>query len=188
AEQPDNRRLVVEPDRQMFSGGETVSFTAFLNNESGDREPDAEIQVTISGEDMDSRIYSMDHRENGRYELDIGTLPEGAYRFEAVAEKEGREIDRREGDFSVGGTSEEYVNTVRDDGLLRNIAENSGGAFFTFEEAGQVRETMEEMGWTEPEEETATELFYPYRHAFWFILVILLLGMEWALRKYASLP
>lgn len=188
AEQPDNRRLEFEPDQQMFSGNDPVSFTAFLTNEGGNEEAEGLIDVRLTGEAIDSNQYSMENEGGGQYSLNVGTLPEGVFEYEAVARKGEREIDRRTGEFSVSSSSEEFVQTIRDDELLRNIAGNSGGSFFTFEEAGAIRSEMENLGWLEPDEQTYSDTYYPYQHIFWFLVVMMLLSGEWLLRKYAALP
>ncbi|MDX1617470.1 MAG: hypothetical protein R3224_01705 [Balneolaceae bacterium] len=188
ATQPDNRRLKIQPTQKIFTGNETVSFNAFLTNESGDIEDDGVITVTISGEEIETRLYNMNNIGDGQYRLDIGALPEGIYRFEATAQKGNRTIDTQSGEFSVSGSNVEYVNTTRNDDLLRRIADATGGGFHTYETAGGIWEEMNERGLLDREQRSITNLFYPYQHAFWFILAIVLLGSEWLLRKYVALP
>lgn len=188
ATRPDNRRLKVQPAQKIFTGSETVSFNAFLTNESGEVEDDGVITLTISGEDIESRLYNMNNIGGGQYRLDLGALPEGIYRFEATAQKGNRTIDTQSGEFSVSGSNIEYVNTTRNDDLLRQIAEATGGRFYTYANAGSIWEDMDSSGLLDREERIETDLFYPYQHAFWFVLAIVLLGAEWLLRKYVALP
>jgi len=188
AAKPDNRRLKIQPEQKIFTGTDPVGFTAFLTNESGEVESDAVIELTISGEQVETRFYSMSNRGNGRYQLDIGSLPEGIYTFEATAKKGTRVIDSQQGEFSVSDSNIEFVDTIRNDKLLLQIAENSGGRYLPFPEAGSLWSIMNEMNLLDREEILETDLFYPYQHAFWFILVIIFLGAEWLLRKNAALP
>lgn len=188
ATQPDNRRLKIQPSQKVFTGNEPVSFNAFLTNESGEVENEGVITVTISGEDMESRLYNMENTGGGQYQLEIGTLPEGIYQYEATAKKGNRTIDTQGGEFSVSGSNIEYVNTTRNDGLLQQIADETGGKFYTYENAASLWQDMDDRGLMEREENVETQLFYPNQHPFWFILVIILLGAEWILRKYVALP
>lgn len=188
ATRPDNRRLRVEPAQKVFTGGESVVLNAFLTNERGEKETEAVIEVTISGSDMENRFYSMTNEGNGQYRLELGSLPEGVYSFEAVAKKGNREIDRQNGEFSVSGTNIEFVNTVRNDRLMQQIADRTGGTFFLYDSLDDFWEVLNEKGILKQEEEVATNLFYPYQHSFWFILVILLLSAEWIIRKFVALP
>ncbi len=188
ATRPDNRRLRVEPAQKVFTGGESVVLNAFLTNERGEKETEAVIEVTISGSDMENRFYSMNNEGNGQYRLELGSLPEGVYSFEAVARKGSREIDRQNGEFSVSGTNIEFVNTVRNDRLMQQIADRTGGTFFLYNSLDDFWEVLNEKGMLKQEEEVATNLFYPYQHSFWFILVVLLLAAEWIVRKLVALP
>jgi len=188
ATRPDNRRLKIQPTQKIFTGNETVAFNAFLTNESGEIEDEGVITITIRGEDIEPRIYNMENIGDGQYQLEIGAMPEGIYRFEADAQKGNRTIDTQTGEFSVSGSNVEYVNTNRDDELLRQIADATGGGFYTFENAASIWEDMNARGLLDREEQTETNLFYPYQHAFWFVLAIVLLGTEWLLRKYVALP
>ncbi|MDR8391579.1 hypothetical protein NC796_10535 [Aliifodinibius sp. S!AR15-10] len=188
ATRPDNRRLKFQPVQKVFTGNEAVAFNAFLTNESGEVENDGVITVTISGEDMEARLYNMDNVGGGQYQLDIGALPEGIYRYEATAKKGNRTIDTQSGEFSVSGSNIEYVNTIRNDELLQQIANETGGNFYTYENAASIWQDMDDRGLMDREETVETQLFYPNQHPFWFILTIVLLGAEWLLRKYVALP
>lgn len=188
ATKPDDRRLKIQPAQKIFTGNEPVSFNAFLTNESGEVEPGGVITITISGENMEPRMYNMDNTGGGQYQLDIGALPEGIYQFEAAAKKGSRTIDTQKGEFSVSGSNIEYVNTIRNDNLLRLIADATNGMFYTYQNARGLWQDMDERELLEQVENIETDFFYPYQHAFWFILAIALLGAEWFIRKYVALP
>lgn len=188
ATQPDNRRLKVQPIQKVFTGNEAVEFNAFLTNESGEVEPEGVITITISGDEMEPRIYNMDNTGAGQYQLNIGSLPEGIYEYEAVAKKGSRNIDSQIGEFSVSGSNIEYVNTIRDDELLRQIADVTGGQFYTYQDLQSLWQDLDSRGLMDQVSSVETELFFPHQHAFWFIIAIALLAGEWFLRKYISLP
>ncbi|MFH5833886.1 CARDB domain-containing protein [Halalkalibaculum sp. DA3122] len=188
ATQPDNRRLKIQPDQKNFTGNEPVSFNAFLTNESGEVENEGVITLTLTGEQVESRLYNMENTGGGQYQLEIGALPEGIYEFEATAKKGNRTIDTQSGEFSVSGSNIEYVNTVRNDELLRQIAGETGGQFYTYQEAHTLWQDMDDRGLMEEQQHVETQLFYPNQHPFWFVIVIILLGAEWILRKYVALP
>jgi len=188
ATKPDNSLLKIEPSQKSFNGNDVVQLNAFLKNESGQQESNASVNVSISGPDMDSRLYSMSNNGNGQYNLRIGTLPKGVYHFEATAQKGDRTIDTHEGEFSVSGTNVEFVNTTRNDALLSRIALSSGGEYYNYQNASNLMQDLNSRGLLNQQKEIDSELFYPYQHAFWFVMVIILLASEWFLRKYLALP
>lgn len=185
---PDNRLLVVEPARKSFPGSEPVVLNAYLRNESGSFESDASVRLTVEGEEMQERFYSMHQSGPGRYTLEIPSLPQGLYSFEAVATKGDRTIDTRRGEFSVSGSNSELIDTRRRDRLLRQMAGRSGGAFFAWDNLEGFWDTLENRGALQQNARNRERLFFPYRYAGWFVTVIVLLSGEWVLRKYLSLP
>lgn len=188
AARPDNRLLVVEPSRKSFPGSEPVVLNAYLRNESGSFESDASVRLTVEGEDMEERFYSMRRAGPGRYTLEIPSLPRGRYSFEAEASKGDRTIDTRQGEFSVSGSNSELIDTRRRDRLLRQMAGRSGGAFFAWDSLEGFWDTLDSRGVLQQNSRNRETLLFPYRYAGWFVTVILLLSGEWVLRKYLSLP
>lgn len=186
---PDDELLRVTPARQPFQETEPVVLNAFLQDESGVGEEQASIEVKITGEPLDDpRSYTMRHRNLGQYQLDMGPLPAGMYRFEAEAETNGRHMDTHTGDFTIGGSNLEMVDTRRNDDLLRYIAESSGGTFLTHSRSGVLSELLEEHELTGARTETTERQVMAYQHPLWFILVLVLLTTEWILRRFYALP
>ncbi len=188
AARPDNRRLHIRPANKVFSGTEQVVFNATLTNESGLREAEATIELTIYGDEIERRFYSMENLGNGEYRLAVRSLPGGVYRFEAKAVKGNRTIDTQVGELSVNRTNIEFVDTRRNDRLLKQIAARSGGSSFIFNNLEGLADSLEKKEMLAKAEKETESLFYPYQHSFWFIVVILLLTLEWISRKYFALP
>lgn len=187
ATRPDNRRLKIQPVRKVFQSSDQIVLNAFLTNESGENEPEGVVELSLSGENIDTRFYSMNNVGSGRYELTINSLPQGLYSFEAEATKGNRTIDTQQGEFRVSNTNNEFVDTNRNDNLMKMIAERTGGSYFPYNNLGGFADSLNTKGMLEREEKVTNTLFYPYQHSFWFILVITLLATEWVLRKYLAL-
>jgi len=187
AAQPDEELLNITPAEPVFQLGEPVVLNGFLRNESGEPEENAVIDMVLDSDDIDERRYVMSNESGGRYQLEIGNLPEGSYRFTGMAKRGDREIDTRTGQFTVGGVNREYLDTVRDDDLLRFIAQVSGGQFLPHERAEDLFAILDEQIGFEQRLETTSETLSLHRNPLWFILVILLLTLEWGIRKYRSL-
>ncbi len=187
AASPDEQLLELRPADQVFQVGEPVIINGFLRNEAGEPEPDGVINLTIENDDVDDLRYVMNNEGDGQYQLEIGNLPEGVYSYHGLAKRGDREIDSRTGQFTVGGINREYLNTVRDDELLEMIAGASGGSYFPHERADELYDAIENDIGFEQRQETTTQSVALYRHPFWFIVVLLLLTLEWGLRKYRAL-
>ncbi len=185
---PENQLLDIQPQKTSFSGSENVVINAYLKNERGQNEPDGRVDVTLSSDSLEERSYTMENTGGGEYQLDLGPLPEDIYSFKAIALKEGRDLDQREGEFSVASSNIEYLDINRNDRLLQQIAQSSGGSYLPFDSVDVFWDQLEERGFLDQQEQIETTFFYPYQQLWWFIVVIVLLCGEWILRKYLSLP
>ncbi|MEL7834600.1 vWA domain-containing protein [Fodinibius sp. Rm-B-1B1-1] len=188
ATDPDNELLDMQPQKSSFSGSENVMFNASLVNERGESEPDANIMVTIQSDSMESRTYSMEHVNNGNYRLNLTPLPEGLYSFEGSAQKGDRVLDTQKGKFSVSASNAEFINTTRNDQLLRQLAQRTDGEYIPFDSLANFWDRLNGRELLNSQEKTETDFFYLHQHLGWFLLMILLLCAEWIIRKYLSLP
>lgn len=188
ASNPDDRMLRINPVKQVFNTNEQPVLNGSLRNERGDPENSGIIEIELQGESGSIQTFNMDNLGNGNYRLNIPRLSEGLYQYSATARKGDRELDMQNGEFLVTNTSSELSNTTRNDELLRSIAENSGGAFFTYDNVEDFWNELESENILEPQIQTEENYLFPVRSLPWFIVVLLLLGSEWILRKYYSLP
>ncbi|MDZ7680318.1 MAG: hypothetical protein U5J63_01075 [Fodinibius sp.] len=188
ATDPDNQLLDVQPAQTSFGGSESVVINAYLNNERGEIEADATIDVSISSDSLDSRFYSMENNGGGQYQLDLGTMPEGLYSFEATAKKGDRTLDTQRGEFAVARSNAEFLNINRNEQLLRQLSQRSGGEYVPFDSVDGFWNRLEQRGMLDRQQKVQTSYFYPHQHIGWFVLVLLLLCGEWIFRKYLSLP
>jgi hypothetical protein len=186
---PDERRLKISPAKPAFNISEDVVINANLNNESGEPESEATIEVTIIDESSDTeRSFNMSNSGNGIYNLEVRSLASGLYSYSATARKGDREIDTQTGEFLVENSNSELINTIRNDDLLSSLASETGGKYLTFENASQIWEIMNNDDLLSSREEIVESYSFPVRHLWWFVVVILLLTSEWMLRKFYSLP
>jgi hypothetical protein len=188
ATDPENQKLNVQPAQKSFTGSEPVVINAYLTNERGEVESEATIDISVESDSMDSRFYSMENRGAGQYQLNLGTMPEGIYSFEATAQKGNRTIESQGGEFAVARSNAEFLTTTRNDQLLRQVAERSGGSYVPFDSVSGFWIRLNDRGLLDQSREIETTFFYPYQNITWFILVLVLLAVEWIFRKYLSLP
>lgn len=188
ATDPDDQLLDVQPLQDAFSSSEHVIIDAYLKNERGENELDANVTISIESDSLDNKIFSMENIGSGNYRLNIPPLPEGMYSFEVTAQKGDRTIATKSGEFSVSASNAEFITIDRNDQLLYQIAKNTGGQYVPYDSVDGFWNRLEEKGLLDRQEQVETNFFYLYQHWGWFILVIVLLCSEWILRKYLSLP
>lgn len=185
---PDNRRLKISPSKPVFNLSEEVIINANLNNESGEVESGASIELNISTEDGFLQPYNMTNNGNGAYELKSGSLGPGLYSYTAIARKGNREIDTQTGEFLVQETNSELINTVRNDALLQSFAAETGGSFFEYNAVSEFWQVLNNDNVLQEKQELVESYHFPVRSFWWFLVVLVLLGTEWITRKYYALP
>lgn len=188
ATDPKNELLDVQPTQRSFTGSEPVVINAYLNNERGELESEAKIDMSVSSDSTQSRFYSMENLGSGQYQLDLGTMPEGVYSYEATAKKGNRQIDTQKGEFAVARSNAEFISTNRNTSLLKQLASRTKGSYIPFDSLSGFWDRLDQRGLLDQTKNQETTFMYPYRQAIWFFTVLVLLCAEWIFRKYLSLP
>jgi hypothetical protein len=183
ATQNDDRQVRVRPVTSTFEGDESVSFTGQVYDGSMTPVSDATVDVTITDSTGTEYPHSMTPRGTGRYKLSVGALPEGTYRYEAVARQSGRPLGRDRGQFSVGALRLEYQQTRANPVLMRQIAARSGGRAYAADGAAALSKDIAastSFSSTTVTDATEAEL---WRTSIFLAVILGLLAAEWTLRK-----
>lgn len=185
---PDDRLLRVIPEKKIINTSENPVLNGFVRNERGDPESNAVIEIQVESDNSSARTFNMENTGEGTYRLELPKLSEGIYQFTANARKSGREIERQNGEFLISNTSSEFSNTTRDDILLRSLANNSGGSYYVYNDIEGFWDELRQAGILTKESVAIENYVFPVRTIYWFLILIMILGTEWFLRKYYSLP
>ena len=175
AMQAGRNRLHVEAER-TYAEGTPIALRAVLYNESyevvNDREVNLELRTTAGGEVQE---YAF-HRDASGYALSLPALPEGLYRYRAHSGDL-----QAEGTFAVEAINLEQRNLQADHALLRTLAATSGGLVAGPGAEATIADALLQLKPTLHEHTRHTDwLHWPWLLA----LVVVLLGAEWAVRKY----
>ena len=136
----------------------------------------------LSNENGDELDFTFDVHNNG-YNLNAGNLPVGNYTFNAEVTI-GNQTFSEAGKFIVTAVNLENIVTQANHRMLFQLSEQTGGLFFPQNEVGQAIEKLKNSNSLKPVsyfQEMITELM----NLRWlFFVVLLLLSVEWFLRKY----
>lgn len=185
--QDEDQPVQVEPVTTTFEGGEPVEFTGQVYDESMSPVSDATVELTVTDSAGTEYPYTLDPLGNGRYELDVGPLPDGQYRYEAVATQEGTELGTDEGQFSVRPLRLEYQAPRADAVTMRQIATRSGGQAYTSSTVSDLPADLSNSTSFAPkvvEETSEAEL---WQRSLFLAVILALLALEWGLRKRLGL-
>ncbi len=183
----DDSPVRVRPTASTFGGTDAVSFAGQVYDQSRQPVSDATVKVTVTDSTGTEYPYTMDPTGQGRYTLDVGTLPEGTYQYEAQARLGEADLGTDRGEFSVAPLRIEYQSPRADAVLMRQLASRAGGTAYTPETidrlpaelAGQVSFSSDVVQRSSEAELWRTSLF--------LIAILALLASEWTLRKFLGL-
>jgi hypothetical protein len=177
----DRRKLRVYPIRNEFVAGEKVIFETELYNDIYERQYDKPVRLEITDEKGLTRSYNYTPTAtNSRFE--ISRLPEGAYRFKATVTLNNK-AEQSSGQFVVRELQLEAMNTTADHGLLRQLAQQTGGKYYSADRMDDLVSRL--TATSRPARLSSTEEMNEIINWRWLFFVILTLAaVEWGLRKF----
>ena len=183
----DDRTVRVEPEATVFDGSESIDFSGQVYDESLNPVTDAVVTLDLIAPDSATYPYSMTNLGSGRFSLRINSLPEGTYSYTAQATRMDQSLGSDRGVFTVGAVNLEYRDTRSNQTLLRQISYRSGGQFFTNSSLSRLPQILAKDRLFAPASNVQSVVF-DLRHTPWLLgVIILLLGLEWILRKRCGL-
>ncbi len=178
----DKRKFRISQSKNIYNENEPIIFDAELYNENFEliNEPDATINITSS----DGKSYPFTFNKTGRtYSQNVGIFPVGNYSFSGSVMSAGQKLDYQ-GQFSVKPVQLEGFESTADHGLLKLIAENSGGNMLYLSQLTELPAMLEAAGTVKPVIYNTSKTRSVINLRWLFLGLFLLLGLEWFLRRY----
>ncbi|MFM9008350.1 MAG: hypothetical protein ACKORE_07210, partial [Bacteroidota bacterium] len=167
-----------------FKETEAVIFDAQLFNPSGQLVNDLDVRVVIRGVKGSEFTYTM-NRSGNAYQLSAGLLPVGRYSWTAEV-KLGDNIYKRQGQFSVSALQLEQAGSRANHDPLRVLANRTSGGVYSKGNAAQLVQQIRSNQQLKPVSYLRNSTEELLNEPWFFILVVLLLGGEWLIRKISG--
>lgn len=180
----DNRPFRVFMDKYIFSDNEPVNIYAELKNDNGELINTPEVHLTLKDSAGKALAYNME-KNGSSYRLNVGLLSPGNYTFKGTVTSNGKS-HVSEGSFIVESVPLEQLRTNADYQLMAQLAGQTGGSFFTFNNMLTLTDSLKNNATVKPvihSDKTYVELI---DRRWLFFLVLLIAAAEWLLRKYWS--
>jgi hypothetical protein len=177
----NRQRFIVYTAKYVFDEGENVLINAELYNDALEmvNTPDVRIELKSDAGKNYSFLFS---RNNKNYQLDAGTLPVGEYSYTATT-KNGTKPFIATGQLTVKPLNLESRQSAANNQLLNTIAKQSGGQMLQPSQVNQLADLIRKN-------ENIKTVVYEDKHysdiidVKWvFAVILLLLSLEWFLRK-----
>ena len=166
----------------VFAENAPVEFSAELHNESGELLNTPDVKLTIKG-GGDTTYDAQFSKQNNAYYLNMGELPVGTYTWIAKTQL-GNKSYEKSGSFTVQEIFVETANLVADFDLLKSIAQTSGGKYFSHHEMEKLVQEIKANDNIKPVASYQKKYSMLLNSPWYLALIVLLMGIEWFLRKW----
>jgi hypothetical protein len=181
--------LSIKSDKSFFrvsapkivDENEQINFTAEVYNKTYELINDADVLMTLNSIDKKQFNYTFSKTANA-YKLNIGFLPAGEYNYQAKV-KVGNDVLTKSGTLVVKEIIAEKLNTVADHRLLFQLASRTGGKFYNWKNANEVSKDLTQNELIKPITFSATHTSPLIEYSFLLFLILVLLTIEWIIRK-----
>ncbi|MBL7899800.1 MAG: hypothetical protein JNJ99_14770 [Crocinitomicaceae bacterium] len=178
-ENKDPFRVKIENE---YNENEEVMVEAELYNKSF--ELINESQVSFSYADQNANTFNSVFMPVGKnYRLNLGKLKSGIYSWEAKTVFQQNTYVKK-GTFLVKEIRLEWLNTVADHRLLRNLSQNTGGQFYFPNQLNELEQHVrsnKDLATVVYQEKSFDDLI---DFKWLFFLIMLFISAEWFFRKY----
>jgi len=179
----DDRPVRVQPSETRIADGTPVQFSGQAYDENSRPVSDADFELRIRNQSGEVFPYSLRPVGSGQYELDLGSFPEGTYSYKAEARRAERILGTDAGVFSVGALAVEFRDPHSDVNLMRQIAQRSNGASIVGTELRGFSTALMDLDGLDPVRQEIEEQERLWRNYAFLIAIVVLLSVEWFLRK-----
>lgn len=180
------KNVVIKTTKKIFNKGERVEFYGQIYDATYSPVDNAYVTVKINN-GLKTNEITLNSIGNGRYSGFADGLDEGDYFYSDEAKLNNQSLGRDNGRFNVGDVSIEYLDLKMNVGLLRTIAERTGGKFYLPENSGKFLSDLQSSPDFKPKALTIKKEYSLWNLPWILALAILLLSIEWYLRKRSGL-
>ncbi|PKP12118.1 MAG: hypothetical protein CVU09_01085 [Bacteroidetes bacterium HGW-Bacteroidetes-4] len=159
-----------------------LKLNAHLYNPLGELITEPELQLELVNEQNHKFSYVF-HKNNQTYSLNMGTLPNGNYRYKVSAQI-GDEPKQKNGRFFVMESNLEQINLQANHQLLYNLAEQQGGSMKNRNQIDKLITDIEANNQIKPTFMESKGFKSLLEFKVLFFVLFLFWALEWFFRKY----
>lgn len=180
------RQVEVEPERTAYVAGEPARLRVEVTDKQFNNVTDAQVSTRVTTPTGQTVLLQAPRVSDSGFEGYAASMvpdEEGIYRVEVTARKGSDTIGVTQSSFLVGPSNREAFGAAKNEELLKRIASETGGGYYTVD---QAKNLVEDMTHTE----TGNSMRVTYE--LWdmpinFLFVVALAAAEWFIRKRKGL-
>ncbi|MDX1493650.1 MAG: hypothetical protein R3253_06310 [Longimicrobiales bacterium] len=177
--------ITVTTDQERVEPGETVRLVASVSDSTFIEVNDASVtaRITSPSGSVQELPVGWTVERDGEYVVELRPDEIGDYEIEVVAARDGESMGSASSYLHVARSDDEYFGAARRTSLLRRLADETGGRFYTPATVSDLPEDISISG---------AGVTLVEEHDLWdmpaiFLLLVALMGAEWAFRRIRGL-
>jgi uncharacterized membrane protein len=175
----------VATDKDSYSSQDTVVMKTEVHDSAFVPLNNARVTARVQAPSGKTQILDLDWdvEKNGVYETDFHPEEEGIYEVSVEALQGDETLGVQKTNFRIAPSNEEFHNAILNSDLLKRLAQDTGGRYYTPEALDALPEDISiiDTGSSRVEEKELWDM------PFLFLLLLGLLSSEWILRKRKGL-
>jgi hypothetical protein len=168
--------------QKIINENEPIEFNAEVYNKSYELINDPDVTMILKNESGKTFNYTFS-KQNTSYKLNVGFLPPGEYTYEAKV-KTDNAIQVKKGILIVKPVVSEKINTVADHNILNNLSKGTNGKLVYLNQLDSLKIVILKNEMIKPITYSQNETTDLIDLKWIFIVILLLLSVEWFLRKF----
>lgn len=182
----EQKQVSIKTSKKLYALGEPVEFSAEVYDASYNPVTDAEVKIKIKNGDNTDEII-LNSLGSGLYEGTYQTTRTGDFTFSGTASRNNKQLGSDGGSFNIGEVDIEQLNPKMDYEFLSSLAENTGGTFFNYTDMNELYPVLKKIQQSASGEKTSISEIRLWSSEWLLIIVIILLGIEWFIRKQSGM-
>jgi hypothetical protein len=177
-----DKNVILSSRKKYYQVGDNILLTTQVYDGAFKYVNDGLIRTSVKGPSASFEIESS-FVENGRYEGTFVPLEPGRYRIRSEAWRNNVKLGTDEFELVVTTVNREFLTTRQNHRFLKRLAEKTGGEYFDESNAADILNSL----YLKPELKRETETFELWNRWPFLLVIIVLLSIEWFIRKKKDL-
>jgi hypothetical protein len=181
-----NKQFNITTDKKTYFQNEQVEFTAELYDQTFNPIDTANITLQVSENGHKSNM-NFSPQGNGIYTFNYTPSGTGDFSYEATTGINSSIIKSNFGRFSIEEIQAEKLDTQMNPGFLKSLAKAANGEYYSIDNYSNLKEKLIKINNSPVKENITKSEFRIWGNKFMLVILVLLLAIEWILRKRAGM-
>ncbi len=182
----DQKQVKITTSKKIYSPGERVEFIGQVYDETFSPVQDAEVKAKLNSGGQSYEVI-LNSVGNGLYEGVFETNKAGDYSFSGEAKLENVSLGKDNGSFNIGEVDIEMIDPRMDYEFLKSLSDRTNGEYFDQDNYAALFPLLNKINENASKEKIETSEINLWSTEWLMAAIILLLAIEWFIRKRAGM-